>query len=196
MERRCLLAGCLLIALAPWTAHPQDPPREGSDTQEDLRSPAAVRRRLDVVRERFEGAWQLTRATLRGLTLPHGANAGYMLVMPDYLAIEIHLEAPPLPRTSAPPPFFQSGMSRWRLTAENQIETFALIGNTNMNPDDAIRFEPPGNRRMLVATISESMVVLERPGESRLEFRRLPGLPFPGRRGEKEKTADSQEDQR
>ncbi len=196
MKLPSLLAGCLLLAFSSWMPRSQTPAQEGTEAQEVPRHRIGQQARMEVLRKRFEGAWQLSRATLRGVTLPARDCAGYMIVLPEHLAIEVHILAPPDREGRVPPPFFQSGMSRWRLVSEAQLETYSLIGNTNINPDDAYRFESPGSRRTMVATIGESMVVLERPGVSRLEFRRLPGLPFPARPVGKERIEEQEEDGR
>ena len=60
------------------------------------------------------------------------------------------------------------------------LETSSLIGTTNITESELWTFETPGSKRLFNMLLTGDTLVLERSGESRLEFRKLPRLPFPG----------------
>jgi hypothetical protein len=94
--------------------------------------------------------------------------------------MELHLVMPTAHAASSDQPFFQSAIRRWRLVGDGRLETSALIGNTNINAPERWNFDRPGQKTTFEFTFTPTQLVLERPGDSRLTFRKLPTLPFPG----------------
>lgn len=168
-------AGCsLLLAVLPWSSslqesgfHGKPPPRNPTER--------AAERSASLL-----GAWQLVSASIQGSKVPALDAAGYLLVVEDYLSMELHLVLPTSQASGSEQPFFQSATRRWRFTSDSRLETSALIGNTNLNPTERWDFDRPGMKVLYQVVLSEVQLVLERPGDSKLTFRRLPRLPFPG----------------
>jgi len=170
------LNALLALALLVTGAAPQDP-ETGLRPEPPPRDPQAFQRSLE---ERLQGAWQLVGVTYRNVPQTNSSIAGYMLVLPDYLSIEMHL----MMRSQyedVERPFFQSGTHRWRVTPQGTLETSSLIGNNNVNDAETWRLEPPGTKRTFQMVLNGASLVLERKGESRMTFRKLPRLPYPGR---------------
>jgi len=101
-------------------------------------------------------------------------------VQEGYLAMELHLVLPTRHATASDQPFFQNGIRRWRFDGDLSLETSALIGCTNINPAERWDFDRVGKKTTFAMVLNETELVLERPGDSRLTFRKLPRLPFPG----------------
>ena len=72
---------------------------------------------------------------------------------------------------------YACGRIKWVRIVLGKIE---MIGCTNINIVERWDFDPPGTRTTFEMVLNESTLVLERPGDSRLVFRKLPRLPFPG----------------
>lgn len=176
MQLPTLLGASCLLALCPWI-RPVGP--AGPGPQEPRRIPREER--IQLASERLHGAWQLVSCQLGGVNVTGGSAAGYLLVQPEYLALEVHLSLPSSTGSGSNQPFFQSGTFRWRLSAETTLETSTLIGNTNIGEDERWDFEAPGTKRSMVAVVTDTSLTLERPGESRMVFRRLARLPYPDR---------------
>jgi len=172
------LAGCsLLLAALPWSSARRPQEQGGFHIKPPPQNPEE---RLAQRTEQLLGTWQLVSARIGGSTVPALDVAGYLLVVEDYLSMELHLVMPTQYATNAVQPFFQSAIRRWRFAGDLRLETSALIGNTNINEAERWDFEPPGNTTIFDMVLSPTQLVLERPGYSRLVFKKLPKLPFPG----------------
>jgi len=174
MQLSAALGCSLIVALLPWTSALQ----EGGLRAKP--APSNIEARQARMTEQIVGAWQLVTASVGGSTLSALDAAGYMVVQEDYLAIEMHLVMPTSYAVERNQPFFQSGIRRWRFAGDFQLVTSALIGCTNINIVERWDFDPPGTRTTFEMVLNEATLVLERPGDSRLVFRKLPRLPFPG----------------
>jgi hypothetical protein len=170
---RTLLALAIVVA----GAAPQDP-QTGLRPEPLPRDPDAIQRTLE---ERLQGAWQLVGVTYQDVQQVNSSLAGYMLVLPEYLSIEMHLMMRSQFKAEFDRPFFQSGVHRWRIVQPMQLETSSLIGNSNVNDYESWLFETPGTKRTFQMVLNETSLVLERRGESRMTFKKLPRLPYPGR---------------
>jgi hypothetical protein len=173
MNHTCLLAIALLALL------PQNPAQDtGLRPEPPPRDPEERRRSLE---QQLEGAWQLVGVTYRDVPQQNSTFSGFMLVLPDYLSIDLHM----LMKSSRPSehdqPFFQSGVHRWRIAGPAQLETSSLIGTSNINDWESWTFEVPNVKRVFSMTFNGNMLVLDRKGESRMTFRKLERLPYPGR---------------
>jgi hypothetical protein len=172
------LAGCsLLLAALPWSSALVAQEESGFHTKPPPQNP---QERLAQKTEALLGAWQLVSARVAGSTVAALDASGYLLIVEDYLSMELHLVMPTQLATNSDQPFFQSAVRRWRLVGDMRLETSALIGNTNINEAERWDFERPGNKTIFEFVLSTTQLVLERPGDSRLVFRKLPKLPFPG----------------
>jgi len=181
----------LLAVLALIVLLPQGPPQEpGLRPEAPPRDPDEHKRSVE---EQLVGAWQLTGVLYRDVTQVNSTFAGYMLVLPDYLSIDMHLLMRSQNRGDKDQPFFQSGVHRWRLTGPTVLETSSLIGSSNVNDWEAWTFEVPHVKRTFAMVLSGDSLVLERKGESRMTFRRLPKLPYPGRVLQSEKERKEEE---
>lgn len=172
------LTTLLALALVAAGATPQDPPT-GIRPEPPKRDPDAIQRTME---ERLLGAWQLVSVVYQGVPQDNSSVAGYMLVLPDYLSIEMHLLMRSQFQRELDRPYFQSGTHRWRVLPPTMLETSSLIANSNVNDYEAWRFESPGTKRTFQMVLHENSLVLERAGESRMTFKRLPRLPYPGRK--------------
>lgn len=172
------LTTLLALALVAAGATPQEP-RTGIRPEPPKRDPDAIQRTME---ERLLGAWQLVSVVYQGVPQNNSSVAGYMLVLPDYLSIEMHLLMRSQFQRELDRPYFQSGTHRWRILQPTMLETSSLIGNSNVNDFEAWLFETPGTKRTFQMVLNENSLVLERAGESRMTFKRLPRLPYPGRR--------------
>jgi len=159
--------------------------------------PAPPARDPESIKQSYEeqllGAWQLVGVTYQNVPQTQAGVAGYMLVLPDYLSIELHVMLRSNLDRGREHPFFQSGMHRWRIAGPTLLETSTLIGNGNVNDLEDWTFEAPGTKRTFRMVLHESSLVLEREGESRMVFKRLPRMPFPGRGLEYENERRKQE---
>jgi hypothetical protein len=174
---RLIFAGVLLSVL-PWSAPLQETRQEtGLRPKPPPRDPKL---REELLQERFLGAWQLARVTYKDVPMRTSDVVGYMLVLPDYLSIELHLVMKTMHPSALDQPFFQSGTYRWHFVGEMQLETSSLIGATNITETEQWTFDTPGSKRLFNMLLTADTLVLERRGESKLEFRKLPRLPFPG----------------
>lgn len=167
----------LALALVLAGVVPQDR-QTGLRPEPPARDPDAIQRTME---ERLVGAWQLIGVTYDNVPQVKSSIAGYMLVLPDYLSIEMHLLMRSALFQDDQRPFFQSGVHRWRIVNSTMLETSSLIGNGNVNDFESWTFEQPGVKRTFQMVLNEGSLVLERRGESRMTFRKLPRLPFPGR---------------
>jgi hypothetical protein len=175
MQLPTFVAGSLLLALVPWGA--------GTQQQEGFRPrqlPRDAAEREALLTERLCGAWQLTAATYQNEEVGGLDRAGYLLAQPGYLSLELHLVMRSTWAVDSEQPFFQSGTYRWRFLGGTRLETSLLIGCTNISETERWDFEQPGQLRTYEMTLTETTLVLERGGESRLVFKKLPALPFPG----------------
>ena len=177
------LAGCsLLLAALPWASAPFTQDESGFHTKPPPQNP---QERLAQRTEQLLGTWQLVSARVGGSTVAALDASGYLLVVEDYLSMEVHMVMPTQLATSSDQPFFQSAIRRWRFVGDLRLETSALIGNTNINEAERWDFERPGNKTLFDIVLSPTQLVLERPGDSRLVFKKLPKLPFPGEPAER-----------
>jgi hypothetical protein len=167
----------LALALVVAGAAPQEP-ETGLRPEPRRRDPDAIQRTME---ERLLGAWQLVGVVYQGVTQVNSSVAGYMLVSPDYLSIEMHVLMGSQLKSDYKRPFFQSGFHRWRILQPTLLETSSLIGNSNVNDYESWIFETPGTKRTFHMVLNETSLVLERKGESRMTFKKLPRLPYPGR---------------
>ncbi|HVS17648.1 MAG TPA: hypothetical protein VMT18_03525 [Planctomycetota bacterium] len=167
----------LALALVVTGAAPQEP-QTGLRPEPRRRDPEAIQRTLE---ERLQGAWQLIGVTYQDVEQVNSGIAGYMLVLPEYLSIEMHVQMRSKFRDDLDRSFFQSGVHRWRIFQTTKLETSSLIGNSNVNDYESWVFEAPGTKRTFQMVLKEGSLVLERAGESRMTFKKLPRLPFPGR---------------
>jgi hypothetical protein len=178
------LAGCsLLLAALPWSSTPTWSSALLAQEQSGFHTkppPHNPQERLEQRIEQLLGTWQLVSARIGGSTVPALDVAGYLLVVEDYLSMELHLVMPTQHAIDSEQPFFQSAIRRWRFVGDLRLETSALIGNTNINEAERWDFEVPGSKTIFEIVLSPAQLVLERPGDSRLVFKKLPKLPFPG----------------
>lgn len=173
MNYTCLLAA-LLLALPS-----QNPPQEtGVRPSAPPRDPEERRRSLE---EQLLGAWQLVGVTYRDVPQQNSTFSGYMLVLPDYLSIDLHMLMKSKHPSESDQPFFQSGVHRWRIVGATKLETSSLIGTSNVNDWEAWTFEVPNVKRNFTLNFNGSILVLDRENESRMTFRKLPRMPYPGR---------------
>lgn len=180
MNHASLFAVLALLAFLP-----QDPPQAtGLRPAAPPRDPEQRKRLLE---EQLEGAWQLTGVVYREVPQVNSTFSGYMLVLPDYLSIDMHLLMRSFVPSGQDQPFFQSGVHRWRISGPATLETSSLIGTSNVNDREAWTFEVPNVKRLFSMVLNGDTLVLDRQGESRMTFRRLPRLPYPGRVLESEK---------
>lgn len=170
-----LISGALL-ALLPWSATLQEQ-ETGLRPRVPPRDPALL---AELMHERIQGCWQLTRVVYKDQPILASNFAGYMIVTSDHLSIDLHLLLNEAFAGPAARPFFQSGIHRWRFAGENNLETSSLIGTTNVTENLLWTFEKPGTIRNFQLNLTSTTISLERPGESRMEFRKMPNLPFPG----------------
>lgn len=179
ISRRNLGALGLLSAplLLSRLAHGSPPSIGGQDEDEPTMSRRQLR--LAQVSHRFLGVWQLTAARFSGMRLGGKGAAGYLLVTPGHMALEVHMLVDATSDRDNPNPTFQSGIFRWRFVTDTELQTTSLIGNTNITRDGQWRFQQPGGGGSRLAVVTESTLLLEQKEKSRLEFRRVPELPFP-----------------
>lgn len=174
MNPTMLFAAVALLALLP-QEKPQDtglrpgvPPR---DPDELVRS----------LEEQLEGAWQLIGVVHKDVPQTKSTFSGYMLVLPDYLSIDMHLVMRTQVLREEDRPYFQSGVHRWRIPGPAQLECSSLIGTSNINDWEAWTFEVPNVKRTFSMVFNGDTLVLDRKGESRMTFRKLQHMPYPGR---------------
>ncbi len=180
-----VLAGCsLFLAALPWAGAPFTQDESGFHTKPPPQNP---QERLAQRTEQMLGTWQLVSAKVAGSNVAALDASGYLLVVEDYLSMEVHMVMPTQLAVSSDQPFFQSAIRRWRFVGDLRLETSALIGNTNINEAERWDFERPGNKTIFDIVLSPTQLVLERPGDSRLVFRKLPKLPYPGEFAERPK---------
>jgi hypothetical protein len=180
----------LFAAVALFALLPQGPPQEtGLRPGTPPRNPDELKRSLE---EQLEGAWQLTGVVHKDVPQTNSTFSGYMLVLPDYLSIDMHLLMKTLHPSGQDMPFFQSGVHRWRIAGPALLETSSLIGTSNVNDWEAWTFEVPNVKRVFSMVLNGNTLVLDRKGESRMTFRKLPRLPYPGRvlQSEQERKAE------
>src|SRR5688500_13610570 len=151
------LAGCsLLLAALPWSSAPHARQESGFHQKPPPRDPEL---RMAQRNEMLLGVWQLTSARIQGSAVAALDVAGYLLVVEDYLAMELHLVLPTAHAIDSDQPFFQSAVRRWRLTGDSRLETSALIGNTNLNEAERWDFERPGSKTIFHVVLSETQLV-------------------------------------
>lgn len=184
----------LLVALALAVLLPQGPPQDtGLQPEAPPRNPEELKRSLE---ERLEGAWQLTGVVYRNVPQANSTFSGYMLVLPDYLSIDMHLLMKSQHPSGEDHPFFQSAVHRWRIAGPALLETSSLIGTSNVNDLESWTFEPPQVKRVFSMVLKEDTLILDRKGESRMTFRKLARMPYPGRILESEKERKDEERER
>jgi hypothetical protein len=180
MNHLSLIAALVLAALLP-----QSPPQEtGLRPGAPPRNPDELKRSLE---EQLLGAWQLTGVIHKDVPQANSTFSGYMLVLPDHLSIDMHLVMRSQHPSEQDMPFFQSGVHRWRIAGPMQLETSSLIGTSNVNDLEAWTFEVPNVKRVFSMVLKADTLVLDRKGESRMTFRKIPRMPYPGRTLEFEK---------
>lgn len=186
MHHQSLFAALALAALLS-----QSPPQEtGLRPGAPPRDPDELVRSLE---KQLEGAWQLTGVLYKDVPQTNSTFSGYMLVLPDYLSIDMHLMMRSLHPSGQDVPFFQSGVHRWRIAGPALLETSSLIGTSNVNDWEAWTFEVPNVKRTFSMVLREETLILDRKGESRMTFRKIPRLPYPGRVLESEKERKDEE---
>ena len=178
------LAACL--CLLPWLAPGPNlvdgssvagPEERGAQEEDELpRRPDPREQKEELIL----GAWQLVGGKMEEHALTGGNLAGYLIVMEGYLSLEVHgrFEA----ESGRPVTFFQTGTMRWKLDAGGNLATSSLIGTSNWTTLTRVAFTEPGGKQTYRLDVSGRQLTLERPGQSRLVFRRLSRLPFPDRR--------------
>lgn len=186
MNHHCLIAALALAALLP-----QGPPQDtGLRPDAPPRNPDELKRSLE---EQLQGAWQLTAVVHKEVPQTNSTFSGYMLVLPDHLSIDMHLVMKSQHPSGQDMPFFQSGVHRWRIAGPMQLETSSLIGTSNVNDWEAWTFEVPNVKRVFSMVLKQDTLILDRKGESRMTFRKIPRLPYPGRTLESEKEREDEE---
>lgn len=174
----------LLVALALLTGA-QQPSAPSKPTQTPARKfSLSDSARAETIEEGIQGAWQLQHAENPMIRLSRVTMVGYAIFREGYMALEIHGEGqvqPGFPGTLDY--FFQTGVHRYQVNGQGQLETYSLIGTTNMMDVVGTQFEVPGQRRFFDVSLTETTLVLEKGDGARLTFFRLGTLPFPGQRG-------------
>jgi hypothetical protein len=162
----------LVLALAPWS-------RQTPSAQDVKPFPLSDSAQAALVEERIDGAWQLLKAVAPGFPLFPGDTEGFALFHDGYLSLEIH-GISQVALDDSDGEFFQTGFHRYAFDGTGWMDTFSLIGVTNLTEDEDIVFEPAGGRRRFKVSLVEDQLTLERTDGTLLTFKRLGKLPFPG----------------
>ncbi|MBI5432602.1 MAG: hypothetical protein HZA52_07220 [Planctomycetes bacterium] len=164
----------LAFALAPWS--PQAPAGQDPAPQPFPLSDSAVASGLDVA---ITGAWQLQNIESTAIPLFPGDLIGYALFHDGYLSLEIH-GVSQVGLDDSDGEFFQTGFHRYSFDGRGGMETYSMIGVSNLTEDEDVLFLPAGDRRKFKVTCLNERLTLERSDGLRLVFKKLGKLPFPG----------------
>lgn len=177
----------LLVALALLIWAQQEPPPSKPTATQARKFSLSDNAQAATIEEGIQGAWQLQHAENPMIQLSRVTMTGYAIFREGYMALEIHGQGqvqPGFPGTIDY--FFQTGVHRYQINGQGQLETFSLIGTTNMMDVVGTQFEVPGQRRSFDVSLQGNSLVLEKGDGGRLTFFRLGTLPFPGQRGNQE----------
>ncbi|MCE9593684.1 MAG: hypothetical protein K8S98_05785 [Planctomycetes bacterium] len=164
----------LALMLTPWS--PQDPAKQDPTPKPFALSDSAL---ASAAAKQLDGAWQLLRVESPTLELFQGDTIGYALFREGYMSLEIHgTGLTDMADTFGL--FFQTGFHRYTLDGTGGMETYSMIGVTNLTHYEDVEFQPPGERKRFKFSIQNDTLALEKPDGTRLTFIKLGKLPFPG----------------
>ena len=159
----------LCLALPPLSAAPG--PRQGDPggriTQAQVRET-----HIERMNDEIQGLWKIRRLRT-GPDVFEGAQfVGYMLVAPDHLSLEFHIEEFSKDRgLEGIDLLFQSGVHDWRFTSLAELELVSLIG-TDGTSGKGPEFEPPGRKRIFRFELGKDRMSLQR-GSMKMDLHRI-----------------------
>lgn len=172
MLTRLLTLACVSIALVT-----QDP---STTPQDEAVAPQAETKPVDPnawqLAEKWEGllgAWQLMQFDPATTSIPPESVRGTMIIQEGFMSLVIHAYS----FEEEDEPMGQAGIHRWHVTEEDVLQTANSIGHSNMGQDFA--WEPVNIPREFRMVLDENNLVLTRPDNSRLVFRRMAPMKYP-----------------
>lgn len=177
-----LFAFALLVL--PWSA------TVGSQTKPTEETPRKGRAQLEAERIQagLTGVWQLVNSEVAGTSFTGQQCAGYMIFTAEHCSLQARLATPPTGNASRVIAGFTAGTYRWSYDVGQltlSLNTL-LHGSDIQNGDGTITYEPPGTRRDYQISLTESDLILTKPGgQTRMTFRRVLNTPDPAKKHEK-----------
>jgi len=159
----------LCLALLPTHAavRAQDGQQPGRITAEEVR-----RARIEEMQNEILGLWKITRMRTQVGVFQDKELVGFMLVAPDHLSLEFHVEN--FPQDQGLDGFellFQSGIHDWRFSSMAELELVSVIG-TDGTTGQWPSFESPGKKRLFRIQLGGGQMRLER-GNTQLDLSRM-----------------------
>ena len=161
------LALCLALLPSYAAVRAQEGGRPTRLTAESVRNA-----RVEEMKDEILGLWEIRRMRTQSGVFQDNALVGYMLIAPDYLSLEFHIEEFSKDRgLEGIEMLFQSGIHEWKFSSLAELEMVSVIG-TDGTTGQWPEFEAPGKKRQFRIQIGGGQMRLER-GNLQLDLVRL-----------------------
>lgn len=180
-------ASAILLAIPAWwtvpasiAQAPQDGPETGkpADLADDTTALPARNPDewfLDDKWHGLYGAWSLMNFEHATELVPAEALRGYVTFQEGFMTLTIHA----LSLDEDQDQFAQSGIHRYQVTEQGILQTATVMAHSNFNADVELEWETPNIPREFRIDLNKDDLVLTKPDQSRLIFRRVKPAPYP-----------------